>query len=299
MQDPDFVIPLLDKRFTLPIKKQFLDISYSNASSNCKLDIYIPNVGTKPYPVIVYFHGGAFMIGTRKDDALEPMLRGVGRGYAVISVDYRLSKEARFPAMIYDAKTAIRFVRAKAKEYDLDQNKIAVWGPSSGGWITSMLDATNGDMAFEDLSLGYEESSSDVEAVVDWCGPSSGFDKMDYYLRSSKVGVPDHDDPKSPESLFLGHSIQEVKELCHLSSPIAHVKKGIPPFCLIHGEIDQVVPVEMSIDLAKKIQSVDGRDDLHVEKGKRHHGDPWYNETWVSDICLDFLDDVFKRKSHD
>lgn len=207
MQDPDFVIPLLDKRFTLPIKKQFLDISYSNASSNCKLDIYIPNVGTKPYPVIVYFHGGAFVIGTRKDDALEPMLRGVGRGYAVISVDYRLSKEARFPAMIYDAKTAIRFVRAKAKEYDLDQNKIAVWGPSSGGWITSMLGATNGDMAFEDLSLGYEESSSDVEAVVDWCGPSSGFEKMDYYLRSSKAGVPDHDDPKSPESLFLGHSI--------------------------------------------------------------------------------------------
>ncbi len=105
MQDPNFKIPLVSKEIIDSIKTKLLDVPYCSNSPSQKMDIYYPNlVSNKPYPVIIHFHGGAFMIGTKGDDALEPMLSGLNRGYVVVSVDYRLSGEARFPAMVYDAK---------------------------------------------------------------------------------------------------------------------------------------------------------------------------------------------------
>ena len=300
MQDPNFVIPLLDHKYTDGIKRKILDISYCHSSQSQKLDIYFPNEKKHDlYPVIVYFHGGAFMIGTRKDDALEPMLRALEEGYVVVSADYRLSKEARFPAMLYDAKTVIRFIRSKAKEFEFDADRIAVWGPSSGGWLVSMLNVTFNNQGMEDLSYGYEEYSSRVNAEIDWCGPCGGFDKMDDYFKKSHLGIADHNDPNSPESLFLGSPLERVKELCRLSSPITYISKDMAPVCIFHGSIDQVVPVEMSIDFANAIKEKAGENkiELHIEKAKLHHGNPWYHERYVSDACLSFLNKVFYQKS--
>jgi acetyl esterase/lipase len=151
------------------------DVSYAHESPNQVLDIYLPKKAKKPYPVIVYFHGGAFRFGDKDDSAVEPMLRGLKKGYSVVSAQYRLSGEALFPAMVYDAKTVIRFVRAMAKTYGFDPEKIAAWGPSSGGWLVSMLGVTAENPAFEDESQGYSGYPSNVECVVDWCGPVSGF----------------------------------------------------------------------------------------------------------------------------
>ena len=299
MQDPNFVIPLIDQKYLNAIKTKYFDLPYANQSKSQILDIYFPNIESKePYPVVVYFHGGAFMIGTKLDDALEPMLRATEKGYVVISAEYRRSKEARFPAMLYDAKAVIRWVRANAKKFNLDADKIAVWGPSSGGWIVSMLAVTNNNPAFEDLSMGNKEYSSSVNAVVNWCGPTSNFLKMDEAFKVSKCGIPDHDDPMSPESLFLGSQITHIPELCKFSAPVTHVNKDIPPFCIFHGELDQVVPVEQSIILASKIKEICGEEkvELHIEKGKIHHGHPWYHERWVSDACINFLDKKFNRK---
>jgi acetyl esterase/lipase len=156
-------------------EKIIKDVSYSSVSPNDKLDIYLPKNAAKPYPVIIYFHGGAFMFGEKDDSSLEPMLRGLAKGFAVVSVQYRLSGEARFPAMVFDAKTAIRYVHAKADEYGFDEKRIALWGPSSGGWLVSMAALTEGNPAFEDRSLGYPKASDHVAAVIDWCGPVSGF----------------------------------------------------------------------------------------------------------------------------
>lgn len=298
MEDFDFVIPLIDEKLTDAIDRKMIDVVYCNSSPSQKMDIYFPNkLSDKPYPVIVYFHGGAFMKGTKRDDALEPMLRATLRGYVVVSVDYRLSGEARFPAMVYDGKTVIRYLRAHAEELGIDSRRIAVWGPSSGGWLASFIAVTAFNPAFEDKSMGYGEYSSEVNAVIDWCGPCANFLKMDEELKASGSGLPDHSEAISPESRFLGTQITLVPELCRLSAVTTYVDHHVPPFCIFHGEIDQVVPVEQSIELADKIRKVVGNDgvELHVEKGKLHHGHPWYHEEWVSSACIDFLDRVFSE----
>ncbi len=296
MEDFDFVIPLIDKKLTDAIDGKLIDIAYCDRSPSQKMDIYFPNdKSDKPYPVIVYFHGGAFMKGTKIDDALEPMLRATSRGYVVVSVDYRLSGEARFPAMVYDGKTVIRYLRANANELEIDPDKIAVWGPSSGGWLASFIAVTAFNPAFEDKSMGYGGYSSEVNAVIDWCGPTANFLKMDEELKASGIGLPDHSEAISPESRFLGTQITKVPELCRLSAVTTYVEHNIPPFCIFHGELDQVVPVEQSIELAETIRRIAGVDrvELHIEKGKPHHGHPWYHEKWVSDTCIDFLDKIF------
>ncbi len=297
MEDFEFVIPHIDQRLTDAVERKLLNVRYCSQSESQKFDIYFPNgKSDRPCPVIVYFHGGAFMKGTITDDALEPMLRAPSRGFAVVSVDYRLSGEARFPAMVYDGKTVIRFLKAHADEYGIDADRIALWGPSSGGWLVSFIAATYGNPAFEDKSMGYGEYSSSVNAVIDWCGPTANFLKMDGQLQLSGAGIPDHNEEISPESRFLGTKITRVPELCRLSAVTTYVDENIPPFCIFHGEKDQVVPVEQSIELADTIRKAAGNDrvELHVEEGKLHHGHPWYHEKWVSDTCIDFLERVFR-----
>lgn len=274
------------------------DISYAQQSESQKMDIYWPdeNEFQGPYPTVIYFHGGAFLFGDKNDQALEPMLRGVFKGYVVVSVEYRKSKEARFPAMVYDAKAAIRFLRANASELKLDPSRFAVWGPSSGGWLVSMLGVTDNNPAFEDLSMGNPNSSSSVQAVVDWCGPCGDFAKMDDEMEKSKSGKADHNLADSPESLFLGASVPSEKELSRLACPITYVNKNIPPFLLVHGGADQIVPVEQSIDFASAINRIcKGRADLRVYEGKLHHGASWYHEEWLSELCYSFISEALKK----
>lgn len=295
--DPGFPgPPKLAQEILDSIEEKYLDIPYASESDSQKLDLYLPNKKSdKPYPVIVHFHGGAFMICTKRDDSVEPMLRGLARGYAVVSAEYRKSGEARYPAMVYDAKTVIRWVRANAEKYNLDTEHIAVWGPSSGGWLSSYLAVTNDDPALENLEQGFAEYSSRIHACVEWCGPCAGFLEMDKMLRASGAGIPDHDEPMSPESQFLGAPIPTVPELVRLASPIAHIKPDVVPFLIIHGGADAVVPVEQSVAFHAALEAAGGTARLHIAEGKPHHGDPWYHETWVSDLCLDFLDEVFER----
>lgn len=288
----------LHQEVTDRIDTKILDIPYCDASIAQKLDIYYPNQkSNKPYPVIVFCHGGAFRNGNKGDESLEPMLRGLERGYAVVSVGYRKSGEARFPAMVYDAKAALRFLRANAKQYQLDTEKFAAWGPSSGGWLVSMIGTTIGNVAFEDKTMGNGDFSSSVQAVIDWCGPCGGFLAMDEAFLKSGAGPASHDEPDSPESMFLGVQSIKVPELVRLASPYIYANKDVPPFYILHGGADQVVPVEQSIRLYEAIKEAAGenRAELHIVEGKLHHGPNWYHEKWVSDECLDFLDKVFER----
>ncbi len=284
--------PKLSQVILDSIKEKYLDIPYCSMSESQKLDLYMPEAHEGKCPVIVHFHGGAFMMCSKRDDSLEPMLRALDRGYAVISAEYRKSGEAIYPAMVHDAKTVIRWVRANAEKYGFDTRRIAVWGPSSGGWLSSYIAVTNGDPAFEDLSMGYADYSSHVHACVDWCGPCGGFLNMDKAFRESGDGIADHDAPFSPESKFLGQHIVKVPELCELTDPRSHVKADTVPFIIVHGGADPVVPKEQSISFAQAINAAAGeeRAELHIVPGKPHHGDPWYHELWLSELCLDFLD---------
>lgn len=290
--------PKLAQEILDSIKEKYLDLPYCDETEDQKLDLYLPNERREGLcPVIIHFHGGAFMMCTKRDDSVEPMLRGLERGYAVVSAEYRKSGVARFPAMVYDAKTVVRWVRANAEKYGFDTEHIALWGPSSGGWLSSFTAVTNDNPSFENLEQGNAGYSSHVHACVDWCGPCGGFLAMDEAFKVSGAGVPDHNEPASPESQFLGAPITQVPELVRLACPCSHIREDVVPFLIVHGGADQVVPVEQSITFCEAINKIagEGRARLNVVDGKPHHGDPWYHEKWVSDMCLDFLDEVFGR----
>lgn len=261
------------KANTDAIKKKWLDIPYATVSPTQKLDIYLPEGENGPYPVIVSIHGGAFMFGDKADGQLNPMLEGLKQGFAVVSINYRLSGEALFPSNIQDVKAAIRWIKANGGKYQLNGSKIALWGGSAGGNLASLA-GTSGDVEdLEDLILGNSNQSSRVQAVVDWFGPTD-FLAMDPQLSESGNGTPDHNEASSPESKVLGQKITEIPEKVKQANPETYISDDDPPFFIQHGTKDHLVPTEQSINFAKKLESVLGKEHvtLVLLKGSKHGG---------------------------
>lgn len=295
MENPDFKLPLLDKSLLDLVETKFLDIPYAFQSERQVLDIYYPKERKDQYPVIVYFHGGAFMFGSQRDVNLGPILRILDYGYVLISVKYRVSGTSRFPALLFDAKAAIRFIRANANKYNLNVDRIGAWGPSAGGWIVSMLGVTNHQKGFEDLSMGNAEFSSSVQAVVDWCGPCGNFLQMDLAIRENGFGDADHNDPESPESRLIGAPIELMPELVQLASPLFHASEDAPPFMIHHGEKDPIVPVQQSLAFAEALKEKGVKVELETFEGKGHHGQPWYDVPEMTDRVARFFDLTIRR----
>jgi acetyl esterase/lipase len=276
------------------IKRKWLDIPYASQSLAQRMDIYIPEKGSGPFPVIVAIHGGAWMICDKRDVQQLPMLQGLNRGYAVVSINYRLSHEAKFPAQIFDCKAAIRFIRANAEKYSIDPDRIIAWGGSAGGHLSALLGTSAGVSELEDLSMGNAEYSSEVQLVVDWFGPTEDFLKMDEELSASKNGVPDHSQPNSPESLLLGKMITEAPELVKFASPMTYIHKDIPAFLIQHGSLDQLVPVEQSINFAKKIEEIAGKEKVILEiLNGSIHADPAFESKENVERVFKFIDEHF------
>jgi acetyl esterase/lipase len=206
-----------------------------------QLDLYRPEKANTPLPVIVWVHGGAWRGGSK--DGGGPAVRLVPKGYAVASIGYRLSQHAIFPAQIEDCKAAIRWLRAHATKYGLDADHIGAWGGSAGGHLVALL-GTAGDVKDLEGKLGHLDQSSRVQAVVDWFG-TTDFTKQGGW----------HNNPMSPEAQLIGGPVQENKEKSQRANPIAYVTKDDPPFLIMHGTKDDVVPFnqsELLVDALKK-----------------------------------------------
>ena len=276
------------------IKRKWLDIAYANLSPAQKLDIYIPDEGVGPFPVIVAIHGGAFKHGDKADGQLTPMLEGLKRGYAVVSINYRMSGEALFPKNINDVKAAIRWIRANAKQYYLNPDKIAAWGGSAGGNLSSLA-GTSGDVkALDDLSLGNSNQSSRLQAVVDWFGPTD-FLMMDSQLIETGNGKPDHNEANSPESLVLGKKITEIPDKVKEANPETYITQDDPPFFIEHGTKDHLVPTQQSTNFAAKLKPVLGNESvtLHLLEGAKHGG-PAFQTSENLKLVFAFLDAYLK-----
>lgn len=272
-----------------------LDIAYSEKSLLNKLDIFFPDNGIAPYPVVIGIHGGAFRAGNKESESFI-FKKALDRGYAVVCIGYRLSGEAIFPAAIHDVKAAIRWVKANGQKYNLNTDKIGLWGASAGAHLSALAATSAQDPELTDLSLGNPEYSSDVQVVIDWYGPTN-FINMDKQLAESGIvpDVEDHDDPESPESQFLGAPIQTIPEIVRAANPETYINDKTPPFFIQHGTNDEYVPYQQSVKFAGKLIDVIGAESVQLDvlKGEGHGTDGFFTEENYKK-SLDFLDKYLK-----
>jgi len=279
------------------ITTTYLDLAYATKSPTQKLDIYLPNEGKGPFPLIIEIHGGGFMMGD-KSSQIAPMLEGLKRGYAVASIGYRLSGEDLFPAAVQDVKAAIRFLRANAGTYGLDPNRFATWGASAGGNLSTMAALSAGIAKFTDASLGNAGVSDAVQAAVDWFGPLQ-FTTMDAEFKAlGTSGVMGSTNASgSAESKYLGKVIgsAEAAPLAEAANPLAYLSSKAPPMYIQHGTADRNVPITQSETLARKLAAAIGKDKVIFEKleGAGHGGSQFETAANVKAI-LDFLDRYLK-----
>ncbi len=246
--------------------KALRDLAYvENGHARQKLDLYLPERATNALPVVIWIHGGGWKGGSK--DGCPPLRQGfVQRGYAVASVGYRLSGDAVFPAQIEDCKAAVRWLRVNAKRYGLDPDRFGAWGSSAGGHLVALLGTSGDERAFDvGANLG---ASSRVQAVCDFFGPTDLL-QMDSHARP---GAPfKHDDAASPEACLIGGPIQENKAKAARVNPITYLStNALPPFLIVHGDADPLVPHHQSELLFEALKQAGGNVHLHTIKGTGH-----------------------------
>ncbi len=185
-----------------------------------KMDVYYPaSVG--PWPGLIFIHGGGWTEGDKAPLAVNP----AEAGFLVVSINYRMYPNYRFPAMIEDVKCAIRSLRAHATHYNLDPERVALIGHSAGGHLAALA-------GLADESIGWDvgpflEQSSRVQAVVEISGPTDLSRSFPEWVNSVKMDI-------FGEQQWIS------------ASPVTYVVPGAPPFLIIHGDADEAVPVEQA-----------------------------------------------------
>ena len=276
-----------------PSQRKWTDVAFADQSPTQKLDIYLPEKGRGPFPVIVSIHGGAFLGGDKI--AATPEMAGLERGFAIVRVNYRLYREAIFPAAVHDVKAAIRFLKANADAYHLDAGRIAVWGESAGGYLASIVGTSAGIAELEDLSMGNAEQDSSVSAVVDYYGPIN-FLSIDDEFEISGIGGFKHNTPSSSESRFLGAPITEIPGLVKKANPETYISEDDPPFYIVHGSLDRTIPVQQSISFAETLSEVLGEENvvLKIIEGVDHGAEEFKTDETMDPIFA-FLKKQMKK----
>lgn len=276
--------------------RKFTDIAYASLSATQKLDIYLPESGTGPFPVIIAIHGGAFRMGSKTGSDLAAMFEGLNHGYAVVAVDYRLSGEAVFPAAVNDIKAAIRFIRKNASAYALNPDKIALWGDSAGGNLAAIAGTTGGTNILYDTKSGNSEVSDVVAAVVDWFGPIN-FLEMDAQFEASGItpAFGKTSSATSAESVYLGKLITEIPEIVAQANPETYITSDDPAFLIQHGTADRNVPPQQSIHFAAELANTIGSQkvSLVLLEGAAHGGSQFETRENL-DLVFSFLDRFMK-----
>lgn len=247
-----------------PGVKVLRDLEYVPGGGRAQsLDLYLPEHADGPLPLVVWIHGGAWSAGSKDRNAALPLMR---EGFATASVEYRFSQQAVFPAQIEDCKAAIRFLRANAAQYGLDPARIGVWGSSAGGHLVAMLGTAGGVAAWEKGE--HLDMSSRVQAVCDWFGPS---DLLTMGAQGANHRpMPATDSAESPESKLIGGAIPENSDKAQAASPVTYVSAEAPPFLIVHGDKDPLVPLAQSQELHAALEKAGVETKLHIVAGGGH-----------------------------
>lgn len=252
------------------------------------LDIYLPEKGARPLPVIVWVHGGAWVSGSKEPCQIVSFS---GKGYAIVSINYRLTGVAQHPAQINDCKAAIRWVRANAAKYGFDPDRVGAAGGSAGGHLVALL-GTSGDVKELEGDVGGNlKYSSRVRAACDFCGPTD-FTRADYVRDAEK------NEPEILEKALvrlLGGPWKERREAANMASPVYHISKDDPPFLIVHGNADPVIPIKHSQALYDKLKTAGVDATLHIVKDGTHSVGAYPG---VLDQAAAFFDKHLKGVSH-
>lgn len=242
------------------------------------LDIYLPANVKDKIPLVIFIHGGGWLHNDKYADMgymKKTVAEIVTSGFALASIDYRFSTQAVFPAQIQDCNEAISFLYDNADKYGLDRSKFAVMGFSAGGHLASMVGLTrnnNVDAFFVPRSSRFFQ----IKAVVDFYGPS------DLLL------FPSSNDPKSAEALLIGAAPFDRPDLSKKASPVTYVDKNDPPFLIIHGEKDDMVPPNQSKLLSSWLKIVGVPNELIIVKDAPHYG-PMFDVDEIRNKVMQFL----------
>lgn len=246
------------------------------------LDIYLP-AEKNPY-LIVWIHGGAWHSGSKENPPLELL----STGYAIASVDFRLSTEAVFPAPIHDIKAAVRFLRGNAKKFGYRSDRIIIWGSSSGGHLATLVGTTNNDGYLEGNEGHYLKESSSIQAIVDFYGPTN-------FLTILNQSTPHGINVRAPAlAILLGKPVEQVEGLAKKASPVYQVDANDPPLLIVHGEQDIQVPINQSLELMNVYKKNSLPVQFEVIPGAGHGGDVFY-KTDGRKMIENFLSNVLNK----
>jgi acetyl esterase/lipase len=248
------------------VPRELPDIVYATVNGRAlALDLHLP-AGVAHPPLVVYAHGGAWRAGSKSE---YPGFL-VEHGYAVASVEFRASTDARFPADVQDIKAAIRFLRAHAQDYGYEAGQIAVAGASSGGHLAALVGTTNGLAELEGNVGDFPRESSAVQAIVSWYGASN---LMTILSQSTAYGLS----VREPAlKLLLGDLPDQVPALARLASPVTHLDAKDPPAILLHGEEDPQMPIQQMRELEAAYRKAGLAVEAIPVAGARHGGAVFY-----------------------
>lgn len=232
---------------------ELLDTAYREIGDmTLYLDLFLPDSAEKP-PLILWIHGGAWMMGDRKWCGIKDQAE---RGYAVASIDYRLSTTAPFPACIEDCKYALAFLRENADQYPVDFSRVCAAGDSSGGHLAALMGVSVGHADWEP-----EGADCSVQAVIDFFGPA--------WL---KHGHPQDIGERTVANALLGVSVASAKGLmaAAAASPVTYIDGTEPPFLILHGDQDDVNHIGQSRMLRDELEKHGRSVAMHTVFGGGH-----------------------------
>lgn len=258
-----------------------------------QLDLWVP--ASPSPPLVMWIHGGGWMFGDRRylPETLRPNQlfdELVAAGLAVATIDYRHALEAHFPAQLHDAKAALRYLRAHAEVLDIDTTKIGVWGESAGGYLAALVGLT-GQHAELEGALGVLRQSSAVDVVVDWYGVA------DLAGRPREGRIPEIMAELPPELLTPPEVLLAGGDDEHtlaVASPMSYVTPAAPPFLLIHGTADTVVPYVQSEVLAQALSNAGVSAQLVPIKDAEHIFDGHDDIDGIVRLSVEYLADALR-----
>jgi acetyl esterase/lipase len=244
------------------------NISYANDTLKRHLmDIYVPAGAKENSPLIVFIHGGAWMLNDKYADMgyMKNTVHGfIDSGYVMASIDYRYSTDAPFPAQIQDCNQAVEYLYQHAAEYKIDKKRIAVIGFSAGGHLASLMALSNNN-GIKEFYPGEKMGSFKIKCALDFYGPSD-------LIAISSVPDTSVNNERSPVSLLLGAMAVDRPDLAKRASPVTYIDKNDPPFLIVQGEKDQSVPNTQSKLLSSWLTLVGIKNELIIVPNAPHYG---------------------------